>query len=319
MKALSRFVAACVVAAPAACLGHGNPVFVDVMGGKLVVSGGVADSVGYASQAVADPDPESWLTPSALGEYFTTLPSFDITGMNAGESISLEVVPRPDLSADGHPLRWLWHWNLGLAQVFEAVGNTELDILSQRGFTPGMTIEQFQPPANSTVKMADLLGSDLGEHKHYLAYFVGSPNSEIDDGVYGFFARLVAPGRQPSDPFLVALNLNIPDEALFREAALAINRAAGLAGDFDTDGDVDGNDLLAWQRDLGTTGVNLPADGSLSGAVDGADLAIWKSQIGRVVTPPDEMGPAQAVPEPASSAMLAGLAVAALLRRGFRG
>jgi hypothetical protein len=217
------------------------------------------------------------------------------------------------LTTPDHKPRWLWHWNLDDEAVGEAPDDPALDILSQRGFNPGATLAQWSPPANATVKLADLLGSDLGEHRHYFAYFLDdSPAAPA--GVYGFFARLTAPGYETSEPFLVALNLNVFDEQQQLKGALAINLAAGLAGDFDIDGAVDGNDVLVWQRDLGATGTYPAADGSLNGTVDAADLVLWKEQFGRIVELPAPT--VAAVPEPTFRALLAAIgAMLAACRR----
>ena len=70
-----------------------------------------------------------------------------------------------------------------------------------------------------------------------------------------------------------------------------------VPGDFDADGDSDGNDFLIWQRDLGTTH-------------DLQDLADWKTNLDFL----DSLGApsASAVPEPSASA-LAGLAALSML------
>ncbi len=56
----------------------------------------------------------------------------------------------------------------------------------------------------------------------------------------------------------------------------------GQAGDADGDGDVDGNDFLVWQRNLGKTSGATQAQGDATGdgRVDAADLAVWKSEHG---------------------------------------
>ncbi len=79
--------------------------------------------------------------------------------------------------------------------------------------------------------------------------------------------------------------------------------AAGLAGDFDGDGDVDGADFLAWQR-------------GFPGSFDADDLTDWQNSYG----PGPSASAAQAVPEPGSLALLL-IAVAAWTheRRGLRG
>jgi hypothetical protein len=82
---------------------------------------------------------------------------------------------------------------------------------------------------------------------------------------------------------------------------------------FDMDDDVDGDDLLIWQRGLGGS-TFADGDADHSGLVDAADLEIWRQQFG---LPPVGAATADAVPEPASASMivLAGLALAAARRR----
>jgi MYXO-CTERM domain-containing protein len=72
-----------------------------------------------------------------------------------------------------------------------------------------------------------------------------------------------------------------------------------LSGDFDADGDVDGNDFLRWQRGEGVT-------------MDAANLALWKANYGAGAS----IGAAGAVPEPAAAALaLLGLGHLAARRR----
>jgi len=58
-------------------------------------------------------------------------------------------------------------------------------------------------------------------------------------------------------------------------------QTAADSADFDSDGDIDGADFLAWQRGFGTASAN-PADGDANNDnnVDGADLSIWETQYG---------------------------------------
>ncbi|NOZ39392.1 MAG: hypothetical protein GXP24_04100 [Planctomycetes bacterium] len=57
---------------------------------------------------------------------------------------------------------------------------------------------------------------------------------------------------------------------------------ASTAADFDSDGDVDGSDFLAWQRGFGLLVGATPSDGDATGdgAVDGDDLTIWETDYG---------------------------------------
>lgn len=56
------------------------------------------------------------------------------------------------------------------------------------------------------------------------------------------------------------------------------------SADFDDDSDVDGRDLLAWQRGFGTLAPNAgrsDGDADNDADVDGADLSVWESQFGQ--------------------------------------
>lgn len=54
-----------------------------------------------------------------------------------------------------------------------------------------------------------------------------------------------------------------------------------VAGDYDKDGDVDGDDLGVWETDFGST-QNLAADGNDDGFVGGLDFLLWQRNV---VTP----------------------------------
>jgi hypothetical protein len=60
---------------------------------------------------------------------------------------------------------------------------------------------------------------------------------------------------------------------------------AVLAGDYDRDGAVSGNDFLTWQRQLGSrTPALLNADGSGNRDVDAADLGVWRGALSTPVS-----------------------------------
>lgn len=92
--------------------------------------------------------------------------------------------------------------------------------------------------------------------------------------------------------------------------------------DFDMDGDVDGDDLLAWQDGFGITSgaTKSEGDGNGDGKVDGADLALWESQYS--TAPASPITAVSAVPEPTSvwilgCGLLAHLASAARRRSSY--
>lgn len=111
------------------------------------------------------------------------------------------------------------------------------------------------------------------------------------------------------------------DELLTPAAILALGAASATGipvatdADFDDDGDVDGADLLRWQRNVGTTSgaSNGQGDADGNGAVNAADLAVWKGKFGVPAA-----AVAGAVPEPGSLAFAAaGLASLAVARRNW--
>jgi glucose/arabinose dehydrogenase len=71
----------------------------------------------------------------------------------------------------------------------------------------------------------------------------------------------------------------------FQDLVYIIRNVAPLpapTADFDTDGDVDGHDFLAWQRGLGLSNAQrVDGDTNADGDVDSGDLTIWKQQFGQ--------------------------------------
>jgi hypothetical protein len=102
------------------------------------------------------------------------------------------------------------------------------------------------------------------------------------------------------------------------QASFELLSAASTAhpGDFDSDGDVDGADFVAWQTNFPKANGATLAEGDADndGDVDGADFVVWQTNF------PFTPGPATApVPEPHSVLLLAiGGAVALRWRRARR-
>jgi len=88
--------------------------------------------------------------------------------------------------------------------------------------------------------------------------------------------------------------------------------------DFDGDGDVDGQDFLTWQQNLGDAGAGTPSTGDANedANVDGADLTIWQSQFGQAPL----AALIRPVPEPTRSALALAILTgwSAVLRRYTR-
>ena len=102
-------------------------------------------------------------------------------------------------------------------------------------------------------------------------------------------------GGAGGDPASVTQASSIEELRLGTTYADVAPIAAGLDGDFDVDGDVDGNDFLVWQR----------------GAATPADLALWQGNYGA----PNSSAAAGAVPEPTSILLLSFAGILCYLRR----
>lgn len=106
-------------------------------------------------------------------------------------------------------------------------------------------------------------------------------------GAYMIALRLRMEELDRSDPFyLVWGTPTTPAAALLAASSWVQDRVDQLApnfsADFDGDLDVDGADLLTWQRGLGTTGDARQHQGDATGdgVVDGNDLGSWNNAFG---------------------------------------
>jgi hypothetical protein len=88
--------------------------------------------------------------------------------------------------------------------------------------------------------------------------------------------------------------------------AIALTGARGLleplAADFDEDGEVDGDDLVRWSQNFGSSGAgHAQGDADGDGRVDGADFLTWQRRLGSGGgSMLSALAPEDAVPEPAS-------------------
>ena len=108
---------------------------------------------------------------------------------------------------------------------------------------------------------------------------------------YVFLSGLTPIWPNPSDLNIVGLG-----EVRFYETEIP-----EPGGDFDEDGDVDGNDLLAWQR------------GEVSNPPSQSDLDDWQASFGSVAS--SAAAASTTVPEPATGIILLFGMVAMLFRR----
>ncbi|RIK83995.1 MAG: hypothetical protein DCC67_05450 [Planctomycetota bacterium] len=141
----------------------------------------------------------------------------------------------------------------------------------------------------------------------------------------------VSDGFTPADgqlfPVLSAASLSLanlqlagPDAGLFNlsvlgGADLVLTVGPPPSGDFDGNGVVDGDDLLAWKQSYGQAPGG--ADGNHDGRVDGGDFLLWQQQLGNGTA---ALGAAsRAVPEPTAMVLALGiLPLVAAARRSRR-
>jgi hypothetical protein len=302
-------ISAAMIDAP--CFGHGTPIHVNVVAGKLTVSNGLMDDRGHADWVFADPDDEEAIfTPVAGNRLRVSLPGFDLTGASGVTQIHLEALSRPDFTRPASPERWLWYADSTTGAVEDLPATLRLDLSSSQGLSPNVGMTQSSMATSATLQVAEL--PEHQEEHHLVNFLLNDSNAPV--GAFGFFARLTSPDAMASDPFLIGLNHGL-DAATFQASAKRINAAARLPGDYNGDEDADGADFLVWQRTLGSA-TELAADGSVNDVVDAADLTVWRENFGRTV--PVSTSATQAVPEPNAAALVVGIGVLAAESRKTR-
>ena len=120
-------------------------------------------------------------------------------------------------------------------------------------------------------------------------------------------------GVEGADPFAGELTDFVSmhnDNGIARPTLQSLPIGGTVPGDFDEDGDVDGDDFLIWQSEFGGGDPNPRADGDGDGDVDGDDFLVWQSSFGSAAG-----GAASVVnvPEPSGIAMALLLAAALMM------
>src|SRR5262249_53904670 len=59
---------------------------------------------------------------------------------------------------------------------------------------------------------------------------------------------------------------------------------AGILGDYNKNGIIDGSDYVLWRKTVSQSGSGLAADGNNNGVIDSADFAIWRASYGTSAT-----------------------------------
>ncbi len=263
---------------------HGTPILVGATGGAIEVSGGYADSVGFASQIFFEDDEDGepfgeFSVPGVGPIILWQIPGYYISGLSNAASLSIEAMTRPVVDTNPIEQRLVWYWNPVTEEVSRSPADFHLLGSGQRSMTL-LTDSEEAPPA---FLMASSLIGQQNSHNHGLLNYGLDNDSARPAGAYGFFARLTSNEYGASDPFLVVFNYGV-DYELMTTAALAINAAAveseSLPGDFNFDGMVNAADYVVWRK------AGMPRE----------DYGIWKMNYGR--TAGDGSGTSTTVPEP---------------------
>lgn len=283
-------------------LGHGTPIRVDVVDNRLSVSGGLVDEEGYAPMIFVeddeDGDPFGQVTLPGFGSStIWQLPGYEIFGMAENSGLSLQVMARPVATSDPVSYRTLWYWSSASEKVQVAPAANPFNI--RKSTSQNVTLTGADSVAPAALRIAAPLSSDMGFHNHLVAYALSNA-TPAPAGAYGFFAQLTSNLYEASDPFLLVFNNGVFEYPKMVPAAIAINAAAFLPGDYNHNGSVDAPDYVVWRRSLDST-TNLAADGSGNRIVDGADYQVWRKNFG---TSESSQMFVSSVPEPKSAGLL---------------
>src|SRR5262245_11941016 len=95
---------------------HGTNIAVTQVDNRLVVSGGLADPLGYAPMIFVEDDEDGQSLPdqafSGFGySTFWQIPGFNISGLAEGSGLFLDVLSRPFAHATPAEYRALWYSN----------------------------------------------------------------------------------------------------------------------------------------------------------------------------------------------------------------
>jgi hypothetical protein len=176
------------------------------------------------------------------------------------------------------------HWQNEVNWLYNTYfsGRTATVISQLRADGLYVTPPTFGVPAGQVESGTTLTMSAVGNLSGVLYYTTdGVSDPMLPDGALNNNGQL----KIYTGPFVITQDMTI--KARFRHSngvwsnLSEITYEAYVAGDYDDDGLTNGNDFLAWQRQLGSavSPNGSGADGNRDGVVDGGDLASWKSSI----------------------------------------
>ncbi|MEM9657540.1 MAG: hypothetical protein AAF961_04180 [Planctomycetota bacterium] len=301
------------------CLTHGNAwaqhsdiLLAGRTDGQLAVVGEASVFAGSFGTPFVDDQ--------GLVHVWTTNPGF--ASLNAA-FLPDQYAPLPPLSdlsfsilsfpIDGLPPANLWYWDGvdqgGNGDYLEDVAFAPLDTGSAFRVYWGPVQRQLNSSGIADGGASDQPGFSLGRtsqggglHIHPGYEVFGTVETPPDPGVYLVSLGLQIENLEDSQPLYFVLRTGGIEVAAVAAARTWVHVETQfdttMTADFDVDGDVDGADLLLWQR------------GETGDALSQQDLAEWEANFGRSTGV--EIGPPAAMPEPATAILL--MAAFGLLR-----
>jgi hypothetical protein len=270
---------------------HGTNIVVTQQNNRLVVSGGLADSSGYAPMIFVEDDIdgefETEQTFSGFG-YSTVwqIPGFNLSGLAEGSGLYLDVLSRPFAHATPATYRSLWYSDPQSAGPIVTATPADHPLQIRKSASVNVVVSPTSGADPAPLQIASPAATDMGADKHLVIYLLRYDTTDSiapPVGAYGIFARLTSNVYAPSDPFLIVINNGVEDFPQMVPAARAINAAAFLPGDYNHDERVDAADYVIWRKTLNST-TALAADGSYNQVVDQPDYtAIWRRSFGTTI------------------------------------
>jgi hypothetical protein len=267
---------------------------------------------------------------------FNSLFAMDDPGFNSIGSATGTLPPGADALPGGAALQWdflpmkvngvvsnLMYWN--------AAGTTADSVTFGPPPTATYSLSLFgandlRAAAGGTAELAPghtiaTTASDGFIHQHRF-FFLDNDHDDNNEtvaeaGVYMAALRLRMNGLNRSEPFYVVFSTpTVSLESLAAASEWTQENvdllAPSFSADFDGDLDVDGHDLLSWQRGVGAAAaLQFHGDADGDRAVTAADLAEWRGQFGLSTqtfpgaTAPSGSSASAPLPEPMTSTLAA--------------
>jgi hypothetical protein len=187
-----------------------------------------------------------------------------------------------------------------------AIGNLGpyVSVAHEASATSSPSLHLHQHAVDITLPAGDYYLSLYATGQSWIAWWSGGAlqDPSLKANAIWRSATYPSPGFQPWVFTGSANSLFDPRDIYNLAFTLHGTNAAG-AGDYNLDGAIDGRDLLAWQRALGSN--DWRTDGNGDRVVDAGDLAVWQGAM----SPPSFHLAHATIPEPSSPALITILAL----------